>query len=57
MKRLTGRRYLVFIDDVESITALPKLPDQILLARVVPNAPLSVVTPRQSAPVPLKKAS
>ncbi len=57
MKRLTGRRYLVFIDDVESITALPKLPDQILLARVVPNAPLSVVTPGQSAPVPLKKAS
>jgi DNA repair exonuclease SbcCD ATPase subunit len=57
MKRLTGRRYPVFIDDVESITGLPKLPDQILLARVVPNAPLSVVTPGQSAPAPLKKAS
>jgi hypothetical protein len=57
MKRLTGRCYPVFIDDVESITALPKLPDQILLARVVPNAPLSVVTPGQLAPVPLKKAS
>ncbi len=57
MKRLTGRRYPVFIDDVESITGLPKLPDQILLARVVPNAPLSVVTPGQSAPAPFKKAS
>ena len=57
MKRLTGRRYPVFIDDVESITALPKLLDQILLARVVPNAPLSIVTPGQQAPEPLKKAS
>ena len=57
MKRLTGRRYPVFIDDVESITGLPKLPDQILLARVVPNAPLSIVTPSQQAPAPLKKAS
>lgn len=57
MKRLTGRRYPVFIDDVESITGLPKLPDQILLARVVPNAPLSIVTPGQTAPAPLKKAS
>lgn len=57
MKRLTGRRYPVFIDDVESITGLPKLPDQILLARVVPNAPLSIVTLGQAAPEPLKKAS
>lgn len=57
MKRLTGRRYPVFIDNVESITGLPKLPDQILLARVVPNAPLSIVTPGQAAPEPLKKAS
>ena len=57
MKRLTGRRYPVFIDDVESITALPKLPDQLLLARVVPNSPLSIVTPGQAAPAPLKKAS
>lgn len=57
MKRLTGRRYPVFIDDVESITGLPKLPDQILLARVVPNSPLSIVTPGQAAPEPLKKAS
>lgn len=55
IKRLTGRRYPVFIDDVESITALPKLPDQILLARVVPNAPLRIALPGQTAP--LKKAS
>ena len=57
MKRLTGRRYPVFIDDVESITALPKLPDQILLARVVSNAPLRVALPAQAAPAPLKTAS
>ncbi len=57
MKRLTGRRYPVFIDDVESITGLPKLPDQILLARVVPNSSLRVVTPGQAATPPLKKAS
>lgn len=55
IKRLTGRRYPVFIDDVESITALPKLPDQILLARVVPNAPLRIALPGQTTP--LKKAS
>lgn len=57
MKRLTGRRYPVFIDDVESITSLPKLPDQILLARVAPDQPLSVVIPGRTTPAPLKKAS
>lgn len=57
MKRLTGRRYPVFIDDVESITGLPKLPDQILLAHVVPNSSLCVVIPGQAATPPLKKAS
>ena len=44
VKRLTGRNYPVFADDMESIEDLSnvKPTGQVIMARVVPHAPLSV---------------
>lgn len=54
VKRLTGRKYPVFIDDAESIANLSRPTGQAIVSRVVPQAPLSVRPAFRE--VPLKKA-